>query len=305
MNLVKLLLKEVDRKLALAGCKVEGVNWQSNSRWEHFLNMTQVCFMCFAVICSDGISPVNSLSRARAHVQSLVGHQYLIDAVAKVKEVHERLFTGKTINLDMLKTNTAATTLINEIVECKKKNKNRLELIAQKQIHVVGDTNSLRLSCRIPILRELVAVGDFDADIDPGCRRPFLALAGYDADPVLLGISKRAAKAADTAGQAAKPRVEHVPKPMSPECFSDKQSVWVRLTPKVSSVWVQNNSMCLDVLDEPKRSTAMPPNSESFHAVIIDLPYGLHLAEWDVPFSRDQVRCVCCISWFLILDVTH
>lgn len=232
-----------------------------------------------------------------ACVQNLIGHQYLIDSIARVREVHERVYGSKPVSPDMLKTNSAAKVLIGEIVECKRKNMSRMELLATKQATVVGDHNSCRLSCRVPLLRELVAIGDFDPQTDAPCRRPFLALAGYDADPVLVNMDKRTTQAATLTAKVAKPRAEHPVKPLSDECFAKNQTMWVRVTQKVSSVWVQNNSMCLDVLDESTRCAVMAPNSESFHGVIIDLPYGANLAEWDTPFSREQVRAV----WLLYL----
>lgn len=286
MSLVKLICKEVDKKLTALNCKVEGVNWQSASRWEHFLKTLQVIvqlFLFHLFMCPHNHSCVFLF------VQALIGPQYLIDAVAKIREVHERLYHTKPITVDMLKANSEAVSLINEIVECKRKNKGRLELLSAKQSQAVGDENRLRVATRIPITRELIAVGDFDPEIDAVSRRPFLALAPLDVDPMVQAIGKRSAKAQETAGKAGKPRVEHEAKPMSPECFADGDSMWLRCTPKVSSVWVQNNSMCLDVLDPDRRSIALPPNSESFTGVIIDLPYGLQMAEWDILFSRDQV----------------
>lgn len=235
-----------------------------------------------------------------------MGGEYFFAQCKVLQELESRCKVEKPTQ-DSIKIHPQFNHLVSTICSCIATKKTREEVVLGEGggSSVQGDGRSVQTKTfLVPLIREVVAVGDFDISVDARSRQPFVSAAHLDADPVVARILKQKHTKADEQSKTAKPRVEHQAQELSAESTAQADSQFVRVTCKPIAKHVRGTIALLDVLCPETRKAAFPPQSRGINGYIIDLPYGLGqvYGDWDkCRFSEAEVCMHVYDSPFLLI----
>jgi hypothetical protein len=277
--------------------KLEGRNHIFDQTMQNVM-VSRRCFVCFCA--SVRMTVWHMRVCVCVFAQSWVGPTWYLD---RVQEMRAFFSTQSTVSVakaspELFESDKKFVAAASIIADCYRKKKSCTHIEESAQQQAADDSGVSRMSgvIDVPIFRELVPAGNFDANTDVKCRRLFLRHAGLTQDPLMTSQLAQAAaetvKSTGTAKSRKPPQVKEAPDEMY--CDKDTSHVKVFQKPMVANVaWDAFN---IDILSQT-RGLVMPPLSKDFGVVYCDLPYGQNMSgigpNWDQPWTIEQVSILC------------
>ena len=234
--------------------------------------------------------------------QSLVGAEWFLDRIYEMRTAFkaQTAISVSKVNTSFFLADARFCSAAKCVASCWAARRSRVDLDHSQQQEALDSQQGERVSgsMTLPILREVVAVGEYDPVVDSQCRKHFLLMAGLMKDPVTVAAVKEAGKQVDAGKSVAKPqpgRQRPKEKVDNPEHFSDGDSSHVSVFQKPVQAPVEYLALQMDVMDPAARAQVFAPMSQTIHLLAFDCPYEMgptSYGSWDRLIPEDQV-CVC------------
>ena len=234
-----------------------------------------------------------------SHLQSLVGADWMFSRIQEMRAAFKAQseFTIAKIGVPFYKPDKRFVAAAETMAACWTGMRKREDTEDSADQASASEFDRVKGSITVPILRELVAVGDYDPLGDAPSRKHFLFAAGVDVDPVVAPSVKAGQQqktafegVAKKAPARTKPKDDKAP---NPELFMDGDSPFVQVFLKPISAPVSFLAMRMDVMDPEARARAFQSLSYSIDLLLWDCPYDKKqpsLGAWDKRIDDTNVR---------------